>query len=113
MFNRVFLVVYVLLFSVLLSTAAPVPVDGALTKKGLKQLKLKRGDPAPVKREGVELYACPLHLLPCCFSNLFYSVGSTRGRMPLPRSLPNGWTKSHYSLSDHKTNPKIDRAFKA
>ncbi|EEB94735.1 hypothetical protein MPER_06403 [Moniliophthora perniciosa FA553] len=48
-----------LLFTVLLlglfASAAPVPLEGAVVKKGLKQLKLKRGDPNPLlKRDDVK-----------------------------------------------------------
>lgn len=53
MFKRTLLFLFTVLFFALLVCAAPVPSSarGLPVKKALKQLKLKRGGPTPVRRE--------------------------------------------------------------
>jgi len=48
------LLLLVLFLFATIASAAPIPREASLARKELKQLRLKRGEPTPVKRAGSE-----------------------------------------------------------
>ncbi|KAF9265848.1 hypothetical protein L218DRAFT_956818 [Marasmius fiardii PR-910] len=51
MSKQIFLLLISILLLSLTTSAAPIPAQNAVVGRSLKQLKLKRGDPNPLKRD--------------------------------------------------------------